>query len=340
MPNPLPQTVRNIIRARLVARQLSDRQQLDLLAKDQLYHATIQMKLEGIATGQQWFNFNRCGKEELYRTCKCCGQLTKFSYRCDLKWCPLCQWRISTKRAEKIAAWAKHVSQPKHVVTTQRNLPILTATEIKKHTQRLAKLRRHPLARKITFWRCRFSEPQRGIADTGEIIGWDALKKFEPATPTTQTVTGYPWKGGCVSVEITNEGRGWHVHAHWLIDSRFIPAGPLALVWGELVGQEFGIVCVKDVRGKAFVQEICKYLAKGSEVASWPAEQIWEFVSAIRGKRFFFSFGSLFHQGADIRRELAAAKPPAPVCECGESDFIYETETDAILNEIRKQKRR
>jgi hypothetical protein len=75
-------------------------------------------------------------------------------------------------------------------------------------------------------------------------------------------------------------------------------------------------------------------------VASWPGEKINEFVRAIRGKRFFFSFGSLFHQGAEIRKELARQKPPAPVCDCGASDWLYETEIDAVLNEIRKNKRK
>jgi hypothetical protein len=82
-----------------------------------------------------------------------------------------------------------------------------------------------------------------------------------------------------------------------------------------------------------------KYLVKGSELATWPAEQILEFVVAIYRKRFFFSFGSLFHEGAEIRRELLRQKKPAADCECGANDFVFETEQQSVLKELRQQRK-
>jgi len=145
-------------------------------------------------------------------------------------------------------------------------------------------------------------------------------------------------RGGCVSVEITNENRGWHLHAHWLVDARFVDAQALAMTWGNLVGQEFAVVCVKDLRDRQHYQrEVAKYVVKGSEMAKWPAEEIHQFVRAVRGRRFFFQFGSLFKSAAEIRREIAAEKPERVPCECGCADFMFEDERQHCIRESRRQ---
>jgi hypothetical protein len=75
-------------------------------------------------------------------------------------------------------------------------------------------------------------------------------------------------------------------------------------------------------------------------MAKWAPEQIHEFVSAIRGRRFFFPFGSLFKIGREIRAEVKANKPTAQPCACGCKDFCFETEEQATINEIRQMNRR
>jgi hypothetical protein len=149
-----------------------------------------------------------------------------------------------------------------------------------------------------------------------------------------------PVKGGCASIEITNEENGWHLHSHWLLDCRFLDIGEVAKQWGDYVGQEFAIVKIKDVRGSDYVHEVSKYVVEGNAMAEWPAQQILEFVTAIKGTRFFFQFGSLLAQAPAIRRELAAEKPEAEPCECGGTEWTFETEAMSILREIRQQKRR
>ena len=286
--------LKKLISERRQNRVFRENQQRKLLPDEEIFADQIAAKLAGLCETRQFSNFCRCGKEEIYRTCRACGQLEKFAYRCNIKWCPRCQWRISERRRNLILTWAKRVTQPKHMILTQKNFPILTARELKKFTRDMARLRRSLVFKEV--------------------------------------------HGGCVSIEITNEGKGWHLHSHWLCDARWIDVKALAVTWGNLVGQEFAIVQVLDVRNKSYAHEVCKYLAKGSEIAAWPAEQILEFVLAIRGRRFFFSFGSLFREGAAVRAEIAAAKPPTPACDCGADDFIYETEVSAVLREIRSQK--
>ena len=291
---PVPDWLKKLITERRQAKVARENQQQKLLPDEKLFHDSIRDKLHGLFETNQFANFSRCGEESIYRTCKCCGAVEEYSYRCSLKWCPLCQWRIAERRRKMILEWAKHITQPKHLVTTQKNFPILTAKKIREFQLNMVKLRRTLVFEKV--------------------------------------------QGGCVSIEITNEGRGWHLHAHWLVDARWVDAQALAITWGNLVGQDFAVVKVKDVREREYAQEICKYLAKGSEIASWNPAQILEFVSAIRGRRFFFAFGSLFKAGKQVRADLAKQKKPMSDCECGSHDFLFESELAVVLNQIRKEK--
>jgi hypothetical protein len=123
--------------------------------------------------------------------------------------------------------------------------------------------------------------------------------------------------GGCSSTEFTNEGHGWHMHNHLLIESDFIDARILAREWGRLVGQSFAIVKVKALSEKSYLQEICKYAVDGSVIAGWTGEQIFEFIAALRGTRLFRTFGTF----NALRKAAAVAvkqeKPAGEPCACG-----------------------
>lgn len=298
MPTPFkaPSPLAVSISARIQARKIRELAQKQLFDENKDFHETVRMKLDGRLESNQFFNFSRCGNEQIFRTCESCRAVEKFDYRCSLKWCPRCQWWLAERRKKVLQVWAVRIAQPKHLVLTQRNFPILTRSKIREHQRNLARIRKA---------RC-----------------------FEKV------------KGGCVSVEITNEDNGWHLHSHWLLDVRWLNMEQVSQAWGALVGQEFAIVKVKDVRETDYLKEVSKYVCEGSEIASWPAEHILEFVTAIRGRRFFFSFGTLFKAGASIRAELAAQKPEVQPCECGCSEFIYESEIDAVLNEVRKMSKK
>ena len=282
--------VAQLIRARAIARREREFAQRQLLPEDDDFKATVEAKLRGLCDTPQFRNFERCGNEEIFRTCKHCGQVEKFKYRCNIKWCPRCQWRVVQMRQKLIGLWASKILQPKHLVLTQKNFPILTRRKIRRHSAALRLMRRR-----------------------------DSLKKM---------------RGGCTSVEITNEGNGWHLHSHWLIDCDWLVMPEVAKDWAQIVGQEFAVCKVMDCRGKEYVQEVSKYVCEGSELAKWPAEKLNEFVRAIRGLRFFFAFGSLFALGPAIRAELEAQSKPPPECDCGESAFVYRSETDEVLHEI------
>jgi Replication protein len=284
--------LRTLIRARLRARLESEKKQIPLLDNNDDFAETIRVKLKGLCETQQFYNFSRCGHEQIYRTCQNCGKWETFDYRCNLKWCPRCQNRLAHIRRNLIQLWAKRIKQPKHLILTHKNFPILTHKKIREHTAKLAKLRRSKCFKEV--------------------------------------------KGGCVSTEITNEERGWHLHAHLLLDVRWLEMPEVSKTWGKLVGQNFAIVKVKDVRQADYLHEICKYVVEGSELAKWHPEHLNEFVQAVRGLRFFNSFGSLRDLAPQIRRELFAQKPDSPVCKCGCGEFIFQTEEQIAVADARR----
>ena len=123
-------------------------------------------------------------------------------------------------------------------------------------------------------------------------------------------------EGGCTALEVTNEGRGWHLHAHMLADVRFVDARELAVKWGKLVGQDFAIVKVQDGRNRNYVAECSKYVVKGNEIAAWTGEQSLAFIKAFDGIRTFTRFGSMRKRSDFIEASIEAAKPVAKCKKC------------------------
>jgi hypothetical protein len=115
------------------------------------------------------------------------------------------------------------------------------------------------------------------------------------------------------------------------LDADWLDMPSLSQAWAGLVGQKFAICKVKDVRERDYRQEVCKYVVEGSELAKWPAEHVHEFVRAIKGRRFFFPFGTLFKMQPEIRKALRAHEKVTLPCECGCEDFQFHDEVSEIM---------
>jgi hypothetical protein len=142
--------------------------------------------------------------------------------------------------------------------------------------------------------------------------------------------------GGCASLEFTNEDTGWHMHWHLLLQSGWIEADKLSIAWGKLVNQTFAIVKIKDVSEKSYVQEVCKYVAKGSEIAGWKPQQILDFIVALRDTRTFSTFGKFRELAKFARLKAESEKPETPACECGGTDYVFGEDESACRRIIRK----
>lgn len=128
-------------------------------------------------------------------------------------------------------------------------------------------------------------------------------------------------KGGCYSLEVTNEGRGWHIHFHLLLDVFWLDMESVSRQWGKLVGQDFAICKIKDCRGSDYLREVTKYAVKGSQLAGWSGSDIATFISAFSGVRLFGVFGSLFGKRTEWKEWIETIREIRSVCTCGCSSW-------------------
>lgn len=129
-------------------------------------------------------------------------------------------------------------------------------------------------------------------------------------------------RGGCASIELTNERRGWHLHFHILLDSQWVDAAKLSLTWGQLVGQDYAIVKVKGVTEQSYVQEVCKYVVSAQEMAKWSPEQILTFIEALAGRQMFSTFGSFRGMKKIAKLAIESEKLEEEPCACGCGQWV------------------
>lgn len=286
-----------------MAKQVRDRQQRDLLCKTDLWHSTIADKLESLKIPQ--FTEIHSEPDEFGET-RCIEYKRQFPWldnflRCGtetiIRLCECCGAReeIRTNCSQKFCPRCQW-----KLTKVRADLITRYATKIPSALHIVLTQKNFPVLTK--------SKLRDHITALGKIRRRKVFRSV---------------KGGCVSVEITNEGNGWHLHSHWLVHSNFVSAKDLSITWGKLVGQEFAIVKVKPLTSRDYIGEVAKYVVEGCELAKWEPEQIWEFCNAIRGRRFFFAFGELAKLGPEIRREIARAKPERAPCECGSLRFKF-----------------
>lgn len=143
------------------------------------------------------------------------------------------------------------------------------------------------------------------------------------------------WRGGFYSVEITNEGRGWHLHLHVLVDARWIDAGELARQWAAVTGNFGKIVKVKDCRKADYLAEVTKYAVKGSELAAWTPSQIADFIRAFDGCRTFGVFGTLYGKRTEFAEWLKSIRDHKPKCDCGCQTMRFYSEAEWLERDFK-----
>lgn len=183
----------------------------------------------------------------------------------------------------------------------------------------------HERRESIEWWAQRVENPLHVVLTvrnaailTKEYVRWfkDAFSRLR------RSKMARAWRGGFYSLEVTNEGRGWHLHLHALVDCRYIDARQLSETWARIVGQDFAIVKVKSVRDKQYLAEVTKYAVKGSVLASWTGNDIAAFVQAFDGVRTFGVFGSLYGKRTEWREWIESiAGKKVHTCECGCTNF-------------------
>ena len=237
---------------------------------------------------------DKCGKP-LVLICTSCGTRRHVETRCDLKWCPSCQYALAAATADRYRNIVTLAKWPLSVTMTARNYDYDDPSPIRQLRRSWGKMRR--------------------------------LRWFRRAVP-----------GGVVGFEVTDNGKGYHVHAHGLFDCRwFAVAEPEPRMgldkagWkrkgkaaANEVAQQWTLCCGRPASmhvrrvwkrdegdiGKALAETL-KYGVKGSDIADG-ARPAAPLIRLLDGTRMITSFGTFFGT-KEVRRIRNAPQP----CDCG-----------------------
>jgi hypothetical protein len=142
------------------------------------------------------------------------------------------------------------------------------------------------------------------------------------------------WVGGFYNWEVTNEGKGWHLHVHALVEAKWIDSNELSSEWMKVTRGNGRIVKVQDARRVDYLKEVTKYAVKGNQLAAWNGEQIGMFIDAFTGVRTFGVFGSLYGKRTEFKEWLQSVYDTSLKCKCGCTDFWYQTDFDYLHGEL------
>jgi hypothetical protein len=193
--------------------------------------------------------------------------------------------------------------------------------------KRLANDRR----KSVEWWTAQITQPKHVVVTTRntEKISPQRVAHVKAAwAKLRRRAFAKNWRGGFYSLEVTNEGRGWHLHIHALIDATWIDSGRLAAEWASCVGQDFAIVKVMDARQGDYLRELCKYVVDGNSVVKWSPEDLVAYITAFKGQRTFGCFGRLYKLRKEHKTFLESVQADANVCECGCNSFRYFSESE------------
>lgn len=134
-------------------------------------------------------------------------------------------------------------------------------------------------------------------------------------------------RSGFWAMEITNKGRGWHVHFHLVADCPWMDVRALSDTWRACNRMDSGVVWIEDAtKGglKANLPRyVTKYTAKGFGLHEWEAQELAQFVTAIQGVRVFGVFGELLGARKEWRQFIKDTKKYRRRCACGACSWTY-----------------
>ena len=81
-------------------------------------------------------------------------------------------------------------------------------------------------------------------------------------------------RGGIYAIEAVNTGRGWHVHAHALIDADYLDQAELSRIWLRITGDSQIVDIRQAFSPQGALTYILKYLAKAPDVPGGVARNL------------------------------------------------------------------
>lgn len=167
------------------------------------------------------------------------------------------------------------------------------------------------------------------------------------------------WKkkvsGGLGAVEIAGGESGWHLHAHLLIECRWLSVtaiepragmsasaikrcfksaqSEVAAQWALCVSEDIAHVWVKRANSSS-IREALKYAVKPGtlEKIKLPLSPI---IEGMKARRFVSAWGSVRKAAAAVLREEKEERHPIE-CECGSAEFMTGRELDGKIRSTRE----
>lgn len=229
-----------------------------------------------------------CHCFQTVRRCHGCSDVQMFWNRCDKMICPQCAPRITRNRLDGLMWFVEKMKQPKHVVLTFKNVPVLTREYLRDCLKVLQRLRRQKIARTWTagMW---------AMEITNKGNGWH------------------------VHYHLLVES-SWFSQKELSVCWKFLTNHESFVVHVSDAGRE-GIK-------KNLPRYVASYTTKGTNLASWSSEMLCEFVAALRGCRTFGVFGTLFAARAEFRLWMNETRAAKRFCGCGCQWFRYFSEKE------------
>lgn len=156
-------------------------------------------------------------------------------------------------------------------------------------------------------------------------------------------------KGGLLSLEVTNTGNGWHVHAHLLVDARWLALrtphprtsdskptvkaklraahDELSQHWAACLNQPSAIVWAERAYGKALLETV-KYAVKPSDLINSP-DPIAPIIREMHRLQLVNGFGTCYGLTKQWKKAAADARGPCMCAECKQPATYIPTD---VLN--------
>jgi hypothetical protein len=146
--------------------------------------------------------------------------------------------------------------------------------------------------------------------------------------------------GGVTSFEVTNEGRGWHVHCHLLVDCRWLALNTrpprtsdtrttvrelcacahreLSAQWGRCLGLPEAVTWAERAYGKALIETL-KYNVKPAQLIECQ-DEIAPLIDEMHRMQLVSGFGTCYRLGAKWKKEDLDNRPPTVCDQCEAKD--------------------
>lgn len=158
-------------------------------------------------------------------------------------------------------------------------------------------------------------------------------------------------KGGWVSLEIVNTGKGFHPHLHIIADARWIAlrteeprpnasrahkeraykaaAAELSNEWADLVGQKTASCKTRRCRDIELLREAMKYAVEPESLIESKGKAS-TVIRAMARTRLFRGFGTMYKRGKELEE-------PKKKCACEECKALSSYVPESVLDEREKR---